>query len=78
MVGFDVPHVSNDMIMRFMDVDVSLLPGMISQWPSRIGDDERTVIYVGDGESGGVHLIKGGNTDWEGEHNPVQAGTQTS
>ncbi|KIR34460.1 pheromone-processing carboxypeptidase KEX1 [Cryptococcus deuterogattii MMRL2647] len=74
MVGFDVPHVTNDMIMRFMDVDVSLLPGMISQWSSRIGDDERTMIHVGDaGEAGGVPLIKGGNTDWEAWYNAVFA-----
>lgn len=74
MVGFDVPHVTNDMIMRFMDVDVSLLPGMISQWSSRIGDDERTMIHVGDaGEAGGIPLIKGGNTDWEAWYNAVFA-----
>ncbi|AAW43480.1 KEX1 protein precursor, putative [Cryptococcus deneoformans JEC21] len=73
MVGFDVPHVSNDMIMRFMDVDVSLLPGMTAQWPSRIGDDERTMIHVGDGESGGVPLIEGGNTDWEAWYNAIFA-----
>ncbi|WVQ79509.1 pheromone-processing carboxypeptidase KEX1 [Cryptococcus sp. DSM 104549] len=73
MVGFDVPHVTNDMIMRFMDVDVSLVPGIAAQSTSRIGDDERLAVHVGPVEPAGVPLFKGGNTDWEAWYNAASA-----
>jgi carboxypeptidase D len=66
MVGFDVPHVTNDMILRFMDVDVSLVAGEAASSKSRIGDDERVYLGLVSSVAGaGVPLLKGGNTDWE-------------
>lgn len=66
MVGFDVPHVTNDMILRFMDVDFSLLPGQAASSKSKIGDDERVFLGLVSSLAGaGVPLLKGGKTDWE-------------
>ncbi|ODN78321.1 pheromone-processing carboxypeptidase KEX1 [Cryptococcus amylolentus CBS 6039] len=74
MVGFDVPQVTNDMIMRFMGVDLSLLPGGIAQWESRVGSDERVGLHLGEGKGdGGMALIKGGKTDWEAWYNAASA-----
>lgn len=68
MVGFDLPHVTNDMILRFMDVDFSLLPGQAASSKSKIGDDERVFLGVVSSLAGaGVPLLKGGKTDWECE-----------
>ena len=68
MVGFDVPHVTNDMISRFMDVDFALLPGQAASSKSRIGSDERISLgLVSAGIGAGVPLLKGGSTDWECE-----------
>ena len=67
-VGFDVPHVTNDMILRFMDVDFSLLPGLTAGTKSRVGDDERVSVgLAGAAMVTGMPLLKGGTTDWEGE-----------
>lgn len=41
MVGYDLPEVTNDMITRFMDVDMSMVVGDIASIPSRLGDKER-------------------------------------
>lgn len=66
MVGFDVPHVTNDMILRFMDVDVSLVAGQAASSKSRVGDDERVYLGLVSSLAGaGVPLLKGGKTDWE-------------
>lgn len=68
MVGFDVPHVTNDMILRFMDVDVSLVAGQAASSKSRVGDDERVYLGLVSSLAGaGVPLLKGGKTDWECE-----------
>lgn len=61
MVGFDVPQVTNDMIMRFMDVDISLMPGSTGRGSSKVGDDERPAVHFGTlKESAGIPLLKGG------------------
>ncbi|WRT69408.1 uncharacterized protein IL334_006393 [Kwoniella shivajii] len=73
MVGFDVPHVTNDMIMRFMDVDLSLLPGLAAQSSSRLGDSERVVIGLGATAAAGMPLLKGGATDWDAWYNIISA-----
>ena len=65
-VGFDVPHVTNDMILRFMDVDFSLIPGLAASSKSRIGNDDRVSLSFGPGAAAGIPLLKGGSTDWEG------------
>jgi hypothetical protein len=36
-----LPEVTNDMITRFMDVDMSMVVGDIASIPSRLGDKER-------------------------------------
>nr|ODN91244.1 pheromone-processing carboxypeptidase KEX1 [Cryptococcus depauperatus CBS 7841] len=73
MVGFDKPHVTNDMIMRFMGVDLSLLAGETATWNSKVGDDERIGIHIEEEESEGLPLIKGGKTDWEAWYNATSA-----
>jgi carboxypeptidase D len=63
MVGVDVPNVANDMIMRFMDVDLSLLPGKAASSPGRIGSLSKVVVAIGG--AAGMPLLKGGS--FEGE-----------
>jgi len=65
-VGFDVPHVTNDMISRFMDVDFALLPGIEASSKSRIGDSDRLSLSLATGAAVGMPLFKGGSTNWEG------------
>lgn len=45
MVGYDVPHVSHDMILRFMGVDFSQIAEGSARIPSAVGDD-RKVTWV--------------------------------
>ncbi|WWC73439.1 uncharacterized protein I206_107408 [Kwoniella pini CBS 10737] len=73
MVGFDVPQVTNDMIMRFMGVDLTLLPGVAAQSASRLGDVERIGISIGAGAAAGMPLLKGGATDWDAWYNIISA-----
>jgi carboxypeptidase D len=74
MVGFDVPHVTNDMIMRFMDVDFNLVPGMTGGWSSKVGEDERPAVHFGAlKDDTGLPLLKGGHSDWEAWYNAVSA-----
>ncbi|WVQ96226.1 hypothetical protein IAU59_003330 [Kwoniella sp. CBS 9459] len=73
MVGFDVPQVTNDMIMRFMGVDLAQLPGVIAQSPSRLGDADRVAISIGTTVAAGVPLLKGGSTDWDAWYNIISA-----
>jgi hypothetical protein len=69
MVGFDVPTVAEDMILRFMGVDMGSLVGDSAVTPSRLGEEDRTQLgIVGQGADptvGGVHPASG--TTWEGE-----------
>jgi len=51
MVGFDLPDVTNDMIMRFIGVDTSEIPGNAASVPSKVGIDERPVVGVVDDAS---------------------------
>ncbi|OCF61700.1 pheromone-processing carboxypeptidase KEX1 [Kwoniella mangroviensis CBS 10435] len=73
MVGFDVPHVTNDMIMRFMDVDLALLPGLAAQSSSRLGDVQRVAVSIGASAAAGMPLLKGGATDWDAWYNIISA-----
>ncbi|RXK38002.1 carboxypeptidase D [Tremella mesenterica] len=73
MVGFDVPAVTDDMILRFMDVDLSLLPGSVASSPSRIGDADRVVVGVSSSTAAGLALLKGGSTPWEAWYNAGSA-----
>lgn len=75
MAGFDVPHVTNDMIMRFMGVDMDLLPGLTGTLLSSVGDDERLPVHFGEIEkpSTGIPILKGGKSDWEAWYNAISA-----
>jgi carboxypeptidase D len=46
MVGFDVPQVSHDMILRFMGVDFNALAGGTAHIPSTLGDDVKPTFDV--------------------------------
>lgn len=67
MVGFDLPHVTNDMIMRFMDVDPKDVLGSAAL-PSRLGSEERVRFdssidgVVGHGEAGSTVVLKDGKS----------------
>lgn len=61
MVGFDLPHVANDMMMRFMDVNPDEVLGSIGL-PSRLGDDVRTgnmadLVNGGKGDDHGASKV---------------------
>lgn len=64
-VGFDLPHVTNDMIMRFMDVDPSDVLGSAAL-PSRLGSEERVRCdssidgAAGRGNIGTTPIVKDG------------------
>ncbi|KDQ08864.1 hypothetical protein BOTBODRAFT_179499 [Botryobasidium botryosum FD-172 SS1] len=44
MVPYDVPHVSHDMMLRFMGVDFSALAGGTAHIPSSVGEDVKPII----------------------------------
>ncbi|EKD02059.1 hypothetical protein A1Q2_03611 [Trichosporon asahii var. asahii CBS 8904] len=74
MVGFDVPAVTNDMIMRFMGVDIKELGGPTGEVDSKVGDDERPALHYGAyPETVGIPLLKGGKSDWESWYNAISA-----
>lgn len=74
MVGFDVPHVTNDMITRFMGVDFSLVPGIAGSSKSKVGSVNRVQLGLTTTAAAGIPLMKGGDTDWEGESVPIWEG----
>ncbi|EPS98740.1 hypothetical protein FOMPIDRAFT_1037314 [Fomitopsis schrenkii] len=43
MVGFDVPHISHDMILRFMGVNFSMILDGSARIPSAVGDDSKPI-----------------------------------
>lgn len=65
MVGFDVPVIAHDMMLRFMNVDFTKLTGGSARIPSAVGDDVKPLI----GLSGGGD----GSTDPNGVHVPTAA-----
>lgn len=59
MVGFDLPHVAHDMMLRFMGVDFSFLTNGSASIPSAVGDNKKPMLTVdgapvGDGGSAPV------------------------
>jgi carboxypeptidase D len=61
MVGFDVPVVAQDMMLRFMKVDFTKLTDGSVRIPSVVGDDVKPSVELsggGDGstDSNGMHL----------------------
>ncbi len=67
MAGFDVPHVTNDMITRFMDVDLSLVPGLLGKTSGKLGGVNKISLSVGSAGAAGIPLLKGGKSDVESE-----------
>ena len=67
MVGFDVPHVTNDMITRFMGVDLALVPGVLGTTSGKLGGIDKIALNVGTGAAAGIPLLKGGKSDIESE-----------
>lgn len=69
MVSYDAPIAAHDMMLRFMNVDFSLLVYGTPGWESRVGDQERVIAVKGGSEAaqeskGEVVSSKG--ADWEG------------
>ena len=50
MVPYDLPDVSHDMILRFMDVNFSAITEGSARIPSKVGNDEKPVPVLLDGE----------------------------
>jgi carboxypeptidase D len=46
MVGFDVPHVAHDMMLRFMGVDFAALAGGTASIPSSVGDNHKPSVVL--------------------------------
>lgn len=58
MVGFDLPEIAHDMMLRFMGVDFSLgaTVGAAAKLDSAIGDDVRPAIHVPSSSNGTASL----------------------
>ncbi|KAG8824527.1 Cell death protease [Serendipita sp. 401] len=66
MVGFDVPHVAHDMMLRFMNVDFSRLnAGTAGRIESSLGDEEKSSIIPGGGKLSEVEL----KAKWQAYYN---------
>lgn len=50
MVPYDLPDISHDMILRFMDVNFSAIADGSARIPSKVGDNVKPVPAVLDGE----------------------------
>jgi len=62
MVGFDLPDVAHDMILRFMGVDFSVLSeGSVGRIESSLGESSKEAILPGGGRIGDLERAK-----WEG------------
>ena len=46
MVGFDVPNVAHDMILRFMGVNFTAITDGSARIPSAVGDDTKPVPAI--------------------------------
>ena len=46
MVGFDLPNVAHDMILRFMGVNFTAITDGSARIPSSVGDDVKSVPGV--------------------------------
>ncbi|KDQ64208.1 hypothetical protein JAAARDRAFT_166238 [Jaapia argillacea MUCL 33604] len=54
MVGFDVPHVSHDMMLRFMGMNFSAIVDGSARIPSSVGGVGKPAFSEGDATSGGT------------------------
>ena len=48
MAGYDVPHVTHDMILRFMGVNFSAITDGSARIPSAVGDDSKPLPVLDD------------------------------
>lgn len=63
MVGFDLPVVSHDMMLRFMDVDLSSAAGPSAKIPSRVGNSPgRELIFGGSAKDMQNAILPNGET----------------
>ncbi len=46
MAGYDLPHVTHDMILRFMGVNFSAINDGTARIPSSVGDDIKAIPTV--------------------------------
>lgn len=71
MAGFDVPHVTHDMILRFMGVNFTALTSLEGsvRIPSAVGDDSKPLPALLDAEPTTTPVTKTPEQDkamWEG------------
>jgi hypothetical protein len=63
MVGYDLPHVSHDMMLRFMNVDFGKInEGTVGKIDSSVGDDQKEPMLPGGGKLSDLEL----KAKWEG------------
>ncbi|EPQ59066.1 alpha/beta-hydrolase [Gloeophyllum trabeum ATCC 11539] len=78
MVGFDVPHVAHDMMLRFMRVNFSALADGTARIPSAVGQEHKPALSVVDEETE-PSALPGGKTPeqdkamWEAYYNAGSA-----
>jgi len=60
MVPFDLPHVAHDMILRFMGMDFSAIVDGTALIPSKVGDDEKPLPVVLEGQDDSKSSLPGG------------------
>lgn len=79
MAPYDKPHVTHDMILRFMGVNFSSITDGSARIPSSVGDDVKPVFVPEDQESmhpGGVGKATGQDRAmWDGNISPTQSTT---
>jgi carboxypeptidase D len=77
MVGFDVPHVSHDMILRFMGMNFAAISEGSATIPSAVGGKAKPMLAVGNPQKPAVNA--GGKTPeqnkamWEAYYNAGSA-----
>lgn len=80
MVGYDVPHVSHDMALRFMGVNFSAIADGSARIPSSVGDDNKPAFLEDDSPSPtSVPTAKTPQQDkamWEGASSLILANSQ--
>jgi len=79
MVGFDVPHIAHDMMLRFMGVDFTALLTGSALFPSEVGGAIKPVIKPAPGNSSDDDSVKPPSSDeadrtrWQGYYDAGSA-----
>ena len=77
MAGFDVPHITHDMILRFMGVNFSSITDGSARIPSSLGDEKKPVpILEAEKKPSSVPVPVGKTPEqdkamWEGSSRPL-------